>query len=70
MSGPQPKRQPPTLSLRAAAKLVGLSPTALANRCEQGYGPTAITLPGVYRRTWRFRPGDIEAYLDRNTIGR
>lgn len=60
----------PALSLRGAARIVGVHATTLATRCAQGEGPPGVRLPNSGgRATWRFRTRDVEAWLDDHHVG-
>jgi excisionase family DNA binding protein len=54
------------LNVNQAAQYLGISARALKDLCWTG----KITFMKVNHRHWRFRPEDIEEYLDRVTFKR
>ena len=60
MAAKTPER---TLTLAEAATYLGRGQSTLRGKLSDGKGPKAIKLPGSSR--WRFRPDDLEAYIER-----
>jgi hypothetical protein len=51
----------PLLNLAEAARRLDMGQSTLRQKLYAGIGPVAIKLPGSDR--WRFRPRDIDAYV-------
>ena len=60
------KTPEPTLTLAEAAAYLGWGQSTLRGKLSGGKGPTAIKLPGSSR--WRFRPDDLDAYVEKSKI--
>jgi excisionase family DNA binding protein len=51
------------LSFAEAANRLNLGVSTLRQKLHAGCGPVAIRLPGPGPTHWRFRPGDLDAYV-------
>lgn len=54
------------LNLAEAAAWLGVGQSTLRQKLYRGEGPAAIKLPGSDR--WRFRPCDLDLYLNANVV--
>jgi hypothetical protein len=56
----------PLLNLAEAAAWLSVGQSTLRQKLYRGEGPAAIKLPGSDR--WRFRPCDLDFYLNANVV--
>ena len=54
------------LNLEEAARRARIAASTLRQMLYRGAGPTAIKLPSSNR--WRFRPADIDAWIDAGVV--
>ena len=60
---PRSKSQPKALTLRAAAREIGVHASTLKRWIDDGEGPLAMIKAGPHRATVRIRRSDLDSWM-------